>query len=72
MTPLHQDQDLLAFIVMGDNAHFCGLGQLREQDADVGHWGGLQQDAGGDAQQFVAEDGDVRLAVPGSSLRGGP
>ena len=64
IVPEHQNQDLLAFIVAGEDMDFGGLRQLREQDADVGHGGGLQQDAGGDAQQLGAEGCDVRLAVP--------
>ena len=64
IVPEHQDQDLLALIFRREDMDFGGLRQLREQDADVGHGRGFQQDAGGDAQQLGAEDGDVRLAVP--------
>ena len=64
IVPEHKDQDLLALIVAGEDMDFGGLRQFREQDADVGHGGGLQQDAGGDAQQLGAEGGDIRLAVP--------
>ena len=64
IVPEHQDQDLLALIFRRENMDFGGLRQFREQDADVGHGGGLQQDAGGDTQQLGAEGGDVRLTVP--------
>ena len=49
--PEHKDQDLLALIIRREDMDFGGLRQFREQDADVGHGGGLQQDAGGDARR---------------------